>query len=238
LISLVIIPGLLLGLTSSLHCIGMCGPLSLGIPFGNAGGWKRSVNLVLYQLGRVVTYIMLGLIAGLFGRGILLAGYQQALSVTAGMLILLVAAGFYARGRIGQWPFARGFYKTVSRLLFRLINGASTPYGALLFGMANGLLPCGMVYIAALTSLASGDLYYSALFMLFFGLGTMPAMLLVVMAGQRLSARFRFRWMNRLTPVIIAAAGLLLIIRGLNLNLPFLSPYLNGVARTAVSCFH
>jgi sulfite exporter TauE/SafE len=213
----------------------MCGPLSLAMPAGNATGGKRYLNLLLYQLGRMLTYIMIGLIAGVLGRGVLLAGYQQILSVLVGSIILIAAFGYYTGKRARRFSFLQGFYLFIHRLIGRLISKASDARGALLFGMANGLLPCGMVYIAAAGSLSSGSVYHSGLFMLFFGLGTLPAMLLIAFVGRRV-AFGRYRWFRRVTPFVMVLMGLLLVIRGLNWGIPYLSPSLTGPAADVISC--
>nr|WP_255724118.1 sulfite exporter TauE/SafE family protein [Terrimonas ginsenosidimutans] len=229
------LPAIVLGLASSLHCVGMCGPLSLAMPAGNLTGGKRYLNLLMYQLGRVSTYVMIGVIAGLLGRGILLAGYQQALSVVMGLIILIAAIGYYAGRKAKRVSFLRGFYLYINQLIARLIRKAADPRGAFMFGMANGLLPCGMVYLAAAGSLSFGSVYYAALFMLFFGLGTLPAMLLLGFAGRRLAIG-RYRWLSRVSPFVMVLMGVLLLIRGLNWGIPYLSPSLIGSPEEVISC--
>lgn len=224
----------MLGLASSLHCIGMCGPLSLAMPVAGLRKNQRYVNLFFYQTGRIITYISIGMVTGLIGRGILLAGYQQMISVIAGLIILIAAAGYYTGKKAKPLSFLNGFYHAISQLVFRMISRANQPGGALLFGMANGLLPCGMVYIAAVTSVSYGSTIYAGAFMLFFGLGTLPAMMLMVIAGRRFSGKYN--WLRNLTPVVITTVGLLLVIRGLNLNIPYLSPAFGRLAQGALSC--
>lgn len=226
---------IVLGMASSLHCIGMCGPLSLAMPGGSAAGSKRYLNLLMYQSGRILTYVVIGMMAGMLGRGILLAGYQQALSVIMGLIILIAAVGYHAGKKAKRVSFLQGFYLFVNQSIFRLIRKAADPRGAFVFGMANGLLPCGMVYIAAAGSLSFGSVYYSALFMLFFGLGTLPAMLAVGVAGRRLVTG-RYRWLSRITPFVMMLMGLLLVIRGLNWGIPYLSPALLRLPEEVIPC--
>ena len=232
---LLIIPAVLLGLASSLHCIGMCGPLSLAMPVTGISPRQRFINLLLYQAGRIFTYIAIGALTGLIGRGILLAGYQQLVSVLAGLIILVAAGSYYLGKRAGPLSFLNGFYRAISQLVLRLVSRAGRPGGAFLFGMANGLLPCGMVYMAAVTAISYGSIVYAGLFMLFFGLGTLPAMLVMVVAGRRfLGARQHL--LRRVTPVVITTVGLLLLLRGLNLNIPYLSPAFGRLTQEIISC--
>lgn len=228
-----IIPAFLLGLASSLHCIGMCGPLSLAMPLGNIGSEKRVASLLSYQFGRITTYIVIGIVAGLAGRSILLSGYQQTLSILSGVIVLVAASGYYIGRKTKRSSFFNGFYGAISRLVIHLMKDAAKPAGAFFFGMANGLLPCGMVYIAAVSSVSYGSMAGSAFFMLLFGLGTFPAMLLVAFTRRGL---VRYKWLSRITPVAITMMGALLIIRGLDLNIPYLSPALLHAAPEAISC--
>jgi len=225
----------MLGLASSLHCIGMCGPLSLAMPAMGLSARRRYLNLLLYQSGRVITYVSIGLISGAIGRGILLAGYQQLISVLAGVIVLVAGAGYYIGKMARPLTFLNGFYNAIRQLVFRTVNKASRPGGALMFGMANGLLPCGMVYIAAVTSISYGSIVYAGLFMLFFGLGTFPAMMIIAVAGRRFLGG-RYSWLRKLTPIVITTVGFLLLIRGLNLNIPYLSPAFGRLAQEIVSC--
>lgn len=225
--SAIIIPALLLGLASSLHCIGMCGPLSLAMPVGGLNGRRRIMLILSYQAGRIFTYGMFGLVAGLAGRGIFSAGYQQAFSIIAGLIVLIAATGYFAGRNAGPMSFLNGFYRFLSGLLFRLLKEAGRAHGAFLFGIANGFLPCGMVYIAAITAFSLGDAHSSVLFMLLFGAGTLPAMLLAAFAAGRLNFKTR-KWVGKISPYVITGMGLLLILRGLNWGIPFLSPALGG----------
>lgn len=229
------ISAILLGLASSLHCIGMCGPLSLAIPVGGIPKQQKWLIIGLYQAGRIFTYGVVGVLAGLLGKGLLTAGLQQGLSIIAGLVILVAAIGFFGGKKARPLSFLNGFHRFLSRLLFRLIKTAGTPAGAYVFGMANGLLPCGMVYIAAITALSFGNLLSAMLFMVLFGAGTLPAMLLVAFTASRINNNAR-RWVNRISPYVIVAMGLLLILRGLNWGIPFVSPVIRETLSGEVSC--
>ncbi|MBO9659761.1 MAG: sulfite exporter TauE/SafE family protein [Chitinophagaceae bacterium] len=231
--TLFIIPALFLGLASSLHCVGMCGPLSLSVPLRSGG--KSALNVYIYQAGRIFTYVMVGLVAGVLGRGVLLSGYQQSLSILMGLVLLLIAAGFLLGKKGRSISFFKGYYLFISRLVSLAIQKASEPGGAFLFGMANGLLPCGMVYIAALSSLSLGNVYDSGLFMLFFGAGTLPAMLAIAFVRHKIGFR-RLSWLKSLTPGIMFVMGVLLVVRGLNLDIPYLSPFFSTHTGEVLPC--
>lgn len=231
----IIIPGFLLGLAGSLHCIGMCGPLSLAIPVNGIAPKNKAIILLSYQAGRISTYGLIGILAGLAGAGILSSGYQQSISIIAGLIVIIAAAGYFAGKRAKAFSFMNGFYQFISSLIFRLLKTARRPGGAFLLGMANGLLPCGMVYIAAVTAISLGNIMDAIFFMLLFGTGTLPAMLLAAYAVRRFGWQGK-KWLGRLTPYIIAGMGLLLLIRGLNLGIPSVSPELTQQDIQKVSC--
>lgn len=206
---------LLLGLAGSLHCAGMCGPLVLALP--GYGRRRALFDAVVYHSGRIGVYSLLGLAFGLFGKGLHLAGFQQITSIAAGGLMLF-AAVFATRwerlsGLIGPANvYFRKGWQALGRLLQRHPLG-----GMFAAGMLNGLLPCGMVYLALAGAIATSEAWEGARFMALFGAGTAPLLLALSWAGHTLKAtlRRRFRFVQ---PVLLAAAGLLLLSRGLHLD--------------------
>lgn len=208
------------GLLGSLHCIGMCGPLALAIPGNN--GWP---GRLLYNLGRVTSYTLLGLIFGLAGGAARLAGMQQGLSIAAGTSILfwlLLPKNLKARLR-EQQNFALIHLK-LRRGLSHLLksNQPATQWG---IGILNGLLPCGFVYLALAGALAQPSIAQSAFFMTLFGLGTFPAMLVISYAPYLLAPKTRIS-IRRALPIGTAIIAVLLILRGLSLGIPYVSPKL------------
>jgi sulfite exporter TauE/SafE len=149
--------------------------------------------------------------------------------------VLISAGGYFIGKRARPFSFLNGFYIAISQLVSRMINRAGRPGGALLFGMTNGLLPCGMVYIAAVTSISYGSILHAGLFMLFFGMGTLPAMMIMAVAGRRFIGS-RYNWLRKLSPLVITTVGVLLLLRGLNLNIPYISPAFDRLGHEAVSC--
>lgn len=232
----VIISALSLGFVSSFHCVGMCGPIALALPVydikGTAG---KTLAVVLYHTGRIVTYALLGLIFGLLGRQLYIAGLQQWFSIVAGAIILLVIIQQqflrkYAAPGLAQ----KLFYKIQGYI--RYVWGKTTLFKFIFIGMLNGLLPCGMVYFALAATLSLSTVQQSVLFMAVFGAGTLPLMAGVHFFGVKylsIGARNKLR---KAVPVFMASVGLLLILRGLNLGIPFLSPYIGRNPGQAIIC--
>jgi sulfite exporter TauE/SafE len=230
-----LISAFLLGSAGSLHCAGMCGPLCLLLPISQAGRTKRLLLLGSYQLGRVCSYGLIGLLIGLAGRGLYKPGYQQWFSVSLGVVMLFLAIlYFYQKSSIESGPVKK-YYLAVRRLIMATVKKAGSWHGSLLFGMANGLLPCGMVYMATLGALGASGIAESTLFMVLFGIGTVPLMFMIGYAGH--SSRWRSRVsVKKLVPAFIMLTACILILRGLNLGIPFISPHFSEGAVSTVAC--
>ena len=231
----VMIAGFTLGAAGSLHCVGMCGPLSLALPVHNLSKSRKFFSLLLYQFGRIITYSIIGLLFGLAGRRIYIAGYQQWLSIGMGILVLTLAFLYFLQQKTIHLKFLNHFYFFVQKQISRLLKSANGPAGFLLMGMANGLLPCGMIYIALATTLSFTEVAQSVSFMAMFGAGTLPAMMLVGYAGQLIKPEWRMS-LRKLVPIFISLMGVLLILRGMNLGIPFISPDLPFSPGDAVVC--
>lgn len=229
------IAGLVLGVTGSMHCIGMCGPLSLALPMYHLPAAGRTIALLLYQFGRVVTYSFIGLMAGFAGRGFWRSGYQQWFSIGLGISILILAFLYFMRKKRVSISLLDGWYRWVQKMIMKILERKNRYSSFLLLGMANGLLPCGMVYLATAAALTFNNWGYSAAFMAFFGLGTLPAMMLIAVGGRMISLPARL-WMKKAVPYFIAFTGLLLILRGLNLGIPFISPHFALNPGEAIQC--
>jgi uncharacterized protein len=214
--------GFLFGLLGSAHCAGMCGPLAVALPGSDRRGLPLITGRVLYNAGRTLTYMLMGVAAGLLGLGAALAGYQGGLSIFAGALILLM---LIFRGRF----FSTGtvFRSVQIRNLFGRLMKSPGHSSLFSLGLLNGFLPCGLVYLALAGSAAAGSLTGSVLYMGLFGLGTIPVMLALSLAPGWLSPAARRR-MSKLIPPGAAIIAVLLILRGLSLGIPFLSPDLGG----------
>ncbi len=227
----IFISALLLGLASSLHCIGMCGPLIMSVPVQHLPQHKKIWGILLYQFGRISTYMIMGVLAGLIGWRIGVAGWQQVFSVLMGMAILffLLSQVFFKKMKGWAW-----FNQKITKLISWSMRRHSFS-GMYMMGAANGLLPCGMVYIAISGAMASGSILNAMVFMFVFGLGTLPALFSLAFWGTRLSWQNRQN-MRKLVPYIVGLTAILLIIRGLNLNIPYMSPFISERSADTVSC--
>jgi sulfite exporter TauE/SafE len=218
-----------LGLLGSLHCAAMCGPLMLALPVPAGGAARFVAGRVVYQLGRVATYCLLGVVAGLVGQSIFLAGLQRWLSIALGVAILLC---FFVSKKISVSA-------PVMRLVARLKSAMSaqlrqrTFRSLALLGLLNGLLPCGLVYVALAGAVASGNLRDGIFYMLLFGLGTVPTMLGISFSGKLFPLALRLKLRNAIPLGVCLLAGLL-ILRGLALGIPYVSPTL--VAGVPANC--
>ena len=227
-----LLTGFLIGLLGSFHCIGMCGPIVLALP-------KRS-NMVLsrliYNSGRVVTYSLLGLLFGLLGSRLHMAGLQQIISVLLGVIIIIAvltpqAYRIKVTNSLGMYKFT-GLLKSSFGKLFRSKSQTSMLY----IGILNGLLPCGFVYIGITGAIAIGSPVESMLFMTMFGIGTIPVMLGTSLIGGVISINFRQR-LRKVIPALSIALAVIFILRGLNLGIPYISPKLgNNIQTKEVIC--
>ena len=217
------IAGLILGIGGSMHCAGMCGPLALALPSESGSFWPYASGRVLYNVGRVLTYVVLGLVAGLAGRGLVLAGAQRVVTIGVGVLLLLSVVLPTALARV--FPGCVLPARITGRIL-TLLSGLmrrSSWSGLLVIGALNGLLPCGFVYVGLAAALTLGDVARGMLFMAGFGMGTIPVMLAIGLAGRKIQDGVR-RWLLRIVPLVTAALAILLVLRGLNLGIPYISP--------------
>ena len=225
---------LILGFLGSFHCIGMCGPIALTLPVQHLRGLQKLSGIFVYNAGRVFTYSILGLVFGLIGMSFQLFGWQQFLSVALGSLLLAIFVATLFKKRLLQNHFIRERWNTfIIRWLTPLYQRRS--FGNLfLIGFLNGLLPCGLVYMAVAGALATASILSGSLFMAFFGLATLPAMVAMSFAGGFITLPVRNR-IKKTVPYILCFMGILLILRGLDLNIPYISPSL-GTSGSAIHC--
>ncbi len=212
-----------LGLLGSFHCIGMCGPIALALPVGGNNFWERISAAFIYNSGRILTYSVFGLVFGIIGKTFALAGLQQWFSITVGVLIvlsILLPTLFKAGNKI------TGF---VTDFTSRIKNGMrdffrQRTFSSFFFiGTLNGLLPCGLVYLAVAGASATSGAIEGAAYMALFGAGTLPVMLSVIVAGNFISVNIR-NHIRKAMPYMILLIGVLFILRGLNLGIPYISP--------------
>ena len=214
----------ILGFAGSMHCVGMCGPIALALPSVSSTRFGFIVSRVMYNIGRIVTYGALGLAIGAMGGMIRIAGLQEWLSIISGIMVIAIAV--FPRIISHFLPKFSSFspVNTVKKGLSGLFRQRS--YSSLFFlGLLNGLLPCGFVYVAFAGAVNADTLMQSGLFMAFFGIGTVPAMLAVSLLPH--FARPSFRGLiKKITPVLAVAIGAIFIMRGMGLDIPYISPKL------------
>ena len=215
----------LIGLFGSFHCIGMCGPIALALPIQQDDRLALVSGRVLYNVGRAITYAFIGLVFGLLGQSLSLAGFQQSISIIAGVLILLMVLlpSKYSQKLYLLKP-AYGFTNFLKKKFGILLKRKSIA-SIFFIGLLNGFLPCGLVYIAVAGALASGGFFEGAAYMFIFGIGTLPIMLAVSLAGNFISLNVRKR-VNKLIPAFMIVLACLFILRGMNLGIPYISPQL------------
>jgi sulfite exporter TauE/SafE len=213
----------LLGLVGSLHCAGMCGPLALALPAAGNNTPAYVLSRVAYNAGRIVTYCLLGIVFGLVGYTFLMAGLQRWVSIALGVALLL---GLFASRRLA---LARPVTSAVNRLkssMSVLLRQRSLA-GLAALGLLNGLLPCGLVYVACAGAAATGSSLAGALYMTAFGLGTVPMMLAISLSGKLIPTSLRLKLVKTI-PIFVFLLGTLLILRGMSLGIPYLSPDISG----------
>lgn len=223
---------LLLGFLGSFHCVGMCGPIALALPLNRTSAFTKFSGTLVYNFGRILTYSLLGFLLGLLGKGFVIAGYQQALSITAGCIILIL---FLFSGKTNDSKnIFSSLFGLIGRVKGQLRNQFSISSYTSLFsiGLLNGLLPCGLVYLGIAGAVATGDGMQGSIFMSFFGLGTLPAMITITLMNGWISLNFRNK-IKKVMPVFIVGMAFLLILRGMNLGIPYVSPKMSA---TKVEC--
>ncbi len=230
-----LISGLFLGLVSSVHCAGMCGPIALALPIQLLPKQQKTFGILLYNIGRVFTYSLLGLAAGIAGRFLLVGSFQQWFSIVFGISILVILTVSFIFGKSMHVTPLNKAYNRLQLFIGKKLRQQGLP-ALFILGMANGLLPCGMVYLAVTGALTTATLQSGMLYMLLYGLGTLPAMFAITFFGFKLSLSVRNKF-KKIAPVFMAVVAVLLILRGLNLNIPYISPYFYyGSGSDAINC--
>lgn len=213
-----------MGLFSGLHCVVMCGPIMLALPQGNGGIMGLFKTSVLYQFGRIATYTALGFLLAAIGSNLFTEGWQNYLSLATGALLVAIGS-YHLLGKsvpsiaAGQQAFIRPLLKHMGRWIAR-------PGGYFVVGALNGLLPCGMIYMALAVAINTETALDGARFMLFFGMGTLPLLLALSFGGQAIKSKIRFS-INKWLPYVFCLFGFWFLLRGANLGIPYLSPILH-----------
>jgi uncharacterized protein len=213
----------LFGLISSFHCIGMCGPIAMMLPVERNNPATKTLQIITYHLGRLTAYGSIGLLFGLLGKGFFLAGIQQQLSIFIGVAMILVI--LIPERVFAKYNFSKPVYKWISKMKQSLGSHFKNKSFKSLYiiGLLNGFLPCGMVYVALFGAIAMQSASFGVLYMVVFGLGTVPLMSSVVYMNSFLTVRMRNK-IQKVIPYVGVAIGILFILRGLGLGIPYISP--------------
>lgn len=208
-----------MGMMSSFHCVGMCGPISLALPVHKGTNLQKVTGLFVYNMGRAMTYTLLGLIIGSIGQTLTWFGLFRYMAIAIGVLMLLYAGWPAHFDTKLQTPFIWQRLIQILKQQMRLRLKTNTRMSWFILGSLNGLLPCGMVYMALMTSLATGHYLQGGLFLFIFGLGTFPAMFAVGFFKEWFNPQIRLR-IKKATPILMATAGIWLIVRGVLIEYP------------------
>ena len=214
---------IILGLLGSFHCVGMCGPIAFMLPVDRTNSTRKILQISTYHFGRLLAYSLIGLFFGLVGKSLYIFGIQQQLSIAIGILMIVVV--LIPAKTFNTYNFSRPIYRFISKIKSAL--GAAlkkkTADTFLTIGFLNGFLPCGLVYMAVFGSIATANVTQGSLYMALFGLGTIPLMTTAIYLGKFLNTKIKQR-IQKAIPVFIVVIGLLFILRGLGLGIPYLSP--------------
>ncbi len=227
---------IILGLMGSLHCVGMCGPIAFMLPVDRSNNYKKLGQIFIYHFGRLMAYGFIGLVFGMLGKGLYVFGMQQKLSIGIGIIMILAVLIPYKT--FSRYNLSKPIYKIISKFKNRLGKELKkkSPDTFLTIGFLNGFLPCGLVYMALFGAIAMGNAAQGSLYMILFGLGTIPLMTTAIYFTGFLKSSMR-RQIQRFIPVFVVVIGVLFIIRGMGLGIPYLSPEpIIDVVSTEIEC--
>ncbi|MCD8422168.1 sulfite exporter TauE/SafE family protein [Tenacibaculum finnmarkense] len=213
---------LIFGLLGSFHCIGMCGPIAFMLPVDRTNKITQFFQILSYHFGRLFTYSLIGLLFGFLGKGFYFFGFQQQLSIAAGILMILVILlpKTFQKYNFSK-PINKWVMKVKSSLGKELKNKGNDTFFTI--GFLNGFLPCGLVYMAVFGALASSNALSGSLYMFLFGLGTVPLMTIIAYVGNFANGLLR-KTIQQAIPYVVVFIGILFILRGLGLGIPYVSP--------------
>lgn len=214
---------IIFGLLGSLHCVGMCGPIAFMLPVDRSNTSSKVVQIFMYHLGRLLSYGIIGLMFGWVGKSLYIFGTQQQLSIIIGTLMIAIV--LIPSKIFNKYNFSKPIYRIISKLKSGLGQALKkkTSDTFLTIGFLNGFLPCGLVYMAVFASLTTGSAFYGSLYMVLFGLGTIPLMTTAIYFGKFLNSTIKQR-IQKAIPVFVVIIGFLFILRGLGLGIPYISP--------------
>lgn len=218
-----LISAFILGLLGSFHCVGMCGPIAFMLPVDRNNNYKKVIQISIYHIGRLLSYSIMGLIFGLIGKGLNLFGFQQQLSIIIGVIMIVVILIPYKK--FNKYNLSKPVFQVISKVKSALGSALKKKNSDtfLTIGFLNGFLPCGLVYMAVFGAIAGGNAVEGSLYMTFFGLGTIPLMTTAIYFSNFLKGAMRQK-IHKAIPVFVVLIGVLFILRGLGLGIPYISP--------------
>jgi sulfite exporter TauE/SafE len=231
-----LVSAFVLGLLGSFHCVGMCGPIAFMLPVDRTNSLKKIFQITLYHFGRLLAYSLIGLVFGIVGKSLYIFGLQQQLSIAIGILMIIVVLIPYKT--FNKYNFSKPLYKIIGKVKSALGKELKkkTPDTFLTIGFLNGFLPCGLVYMAVFAAIATGSLLDGSLYMILFGLGTIPLMTTAIYISRFLKGSVR-QHIQKAIPVFVIIIGALFILRGLGLGIPYISPApIYDMANSAIEC--
>lgn len=223
--------GFFMGLFGSVHCTLMCGPLLFALQQHQRFNISSLISKISYQIGRILTYGLIGFLFGIVGSSFTMKGWQQGLSILTGVILLLIGLSYLF---IHKFPLAASFQtKAIQPFAKAMGKWMYKPNGSFVAGMLNGFLPCGMVYMAVASAMNAEGYFSSFQFMVYFGLGTLPLMLIFSLLTSLPKKLFKLKF-SKVLPFIYIIMSIWFLLRGANLDMPYLSPllYIDG----AISC--
>ncbi|MDN3492264.1 sulfite exporter TauE/SafE family protein [Winogradskyella bathintestinalis] len=231
-----LVSGFILGLLGSLHCVGMCGPIAFMLPVDRSNSFRKISQIGVYHFGRLLAYSIIGLVFGLIGKSFSIFGIQQQLSIGIGVIMIVLVIIPYKT--LGKYNLSKPLNALISKVKSNLGKALKkkTADTFLTIGFLNGFLPCGLVYMAVFGAVATGSLWEGSLYMILFGLGTIPLMTSAIYLGKFLNTTIKQR-IQKAIPVFVVLIGIIFILRGLGLGIPYLSPApITEIASSAIEC--
>lgn len=213
----------ILGLLGSFHCVGMCGPIAFLLPVDRTNSFRKITQITTYHFGRLLAYSLIGLFFGLIGKSLYIFGIQQQLSIIIG--VIMIVAVLIPTQLSDTFKISQPIYRMISKVKSGLGQALKkkTTDAFLTIGFLNGFLPCGLVYMAVFASIATEQAFMGSMYMILFGLGTIPLMTSAIYLGKFLNTKVKQN-IQKAIPIFVVIIGMLFILRGLGLGIPYLSP--------------
>jgi hypothetical protein len=201
----------------------MCGPIAFLLPVDRSNSIRKMTQIFTYHFGRLLAYGLIGLFFGLIGKSLYIFGLQQQLSIAIG--ILMIVAVLVPTQLINKFKPFQPIYRIISKVKSALGKSLKkkTADTFLTIGFLNGFLPCGLVYMAVFASLATEQALMGSTYMVLFGLGTIPLMTSAIYLGKFLNTKVKQN-IQKAIPVFVVLIGVLFVLRGLGLGIPYISP--------------